>query len=243
MITGVQFEQELYTESRQGKMRRIQYGCSKEKQGVYMSDEVEKKLIEESNAEPFVPSEALQAAIDEAMLKIAQRAWEERYSKLGKMKKCQVHGFRHREFEFNNKGCEQVFTYHVKDEKGEYAQYREDEKGEMVPDYRTAVRPDEKATKEQLMGAATYAKKRFHPHYSKIKLLFIERTREVYDKLKFVHNLLGTPPATASRLQRARVIAARQIRKEREVRERAARRRADQSRRINRGLKLGRNRA
>ena len=208
-----------------------------------MTDELE-KIIEDTKqfpeAEPFVPSEELRAAVAKAITTLKDRPYSERHSELGKMIKCHVHGFRHREFEFGTKPCEQVFTYRGKNKHGKYAMYREDERGEEVPDYRTAVRPDEKPTKKQLIGAAQFAKKRFHPHYSRIKLMLIERTRVVYPQLKWTWNLIAAP---VSKLQRARVIAARQIRKEREIEDRQKRRRADQSRRINRGLRLGRNRA
>jgi hypothetical protein len=195
-----------------------------------------------------------------AMTELRGKSFSGRHPELGKMVNCQVHGWRHRQFEFNPTGCEQVFTHSVKDKDGrKYEQFREevvtDTEGEegpngevpkkitLVPDYRTAVPADSKPTMKQIVGAARVAKKRFHPHYSKIKLQFIERTRAVYDNLKFVWNLLDKPSAKASKLERARIIAARQLRKERELSDREYRRRRDQARRINRGLKLGRNRA
>ena len=179
-------------------------------------------------------SPELQAAVDSALTKIHDRSFSGRHPELGKMAKCQVCGLRHR---VNERKCEQVFTYRV----GDFEIFREEENEEtkeikLVPDYRTAVRPDEKPTKGQIIGRAAFAKKRFHPHLSKFNLLFVERTRVIYNQLKFVWNFLGTPAATASKLSRARVIAKRQLHKEREFREREIRRRQDLSRRINRGL-------
>lgn len=190
---------------------------------------------------------------------IRGRSFGARHPELGRMIKCQIHGFRHREFEFDPIAkCEQTFTYKVKDKNGRvYEQFREQiitdpdgtegpngevpKKVTLVPDLRTAISPDFKPTMKQVLGASRFVKKRFHPHFSKIKLQFIERTRVVYDQLKFVHNLLGTPAAGRSRLETARIIAARQLRKERELSDREIRRRQDQSRRVNRGLKVRRN--
>ena len=198
-----------------------------------------------------------------AQAEVRNKPYSQRHPEFGKMVNCQQHGFRHRQFEFKPvKGCEQVFTYTVKDKDGKpYQQFREeivtDENGQegpngevpkkvvLTPDYRTAASVDQKPTMKQMLGAAQFAKKRFHPHFSKIKLQFIERTRVVYDSLKFAgFNLLTTvvpnqPNIEKSKLQRARIIAARQIRKERELRDRAKRRQQDMSRRINRGLRVG----
>lgn len=171
------------------------------------------------------------------------RPFSERHPELGKMVNCAICGERHRQ---NERGCGQVFTYRV----GDYELFREDEKGELVPAYRTCVQPDEKPTPRQIVGRAAFTKKRFNPHPSKTKLLFIQRTREAFVKYGFY--LLDeksdkfkelTPPVQElvkkdfqEDLQRARVLAARQIRREREFSDREVRRRQDSSRRINRGL-------
>lgn len=186
-----------------------------------MNDELKK---------PFNVSEAVEAAkvTLDALKTIRNRSFSARHPELGKMVNCRICGTRHRE---NERKCVQVFTYRV----GNYEVFREDENGDLVPAYRTAVQPNEKPTMKQVMGRAAFAKKRFNPHPSKIKLQFIERTRKVFldlgfdidekDKEKFEKNL-----------QRARIVAARQIRKEREFSDREYRRRRDQARRINLGL-------
>lgn len=190
----------------------------------------EKEQVPELEAKSFVISAALQAALDDAQKTIGGRSFADRHPELGKMISCRICGTRHRE---NERKCVQVFTYRV----GNYEIFREDENGDLVPDYRTAVRPNEKPTAKQVTGRAAFAKKRFHPHPSKVKLQFIERTRKVFldlgfdidkkDKEKFEKNL-----------QRARVVAARQLRKKREFSGREYRRRRDQARRINLGLQV-----
>lgn len=211
--------------------------------GVYAID---MGLVPEVKEEPFVPTPELQAEIDSALKVLRNRPFSQRHPELGKMKNCQVCGIRHREGE---RKCEQKFTNVA----GKFEYFREEENkdGEtiLVPDLRTAIRPNEKPTKRQLNGAAYFHKKRIHPHPSKIKLQFIERVRLVFDTLKFA--LEKREEQTAEEfntqfqkdLHRARVVAARQIRKEREFNDRQLRRRRDEARRINNGLKLGRNRA
>jgi hypothetical protein len=174
---------------------------------------------------PFNVSAEVQKAIDAVMESITHRSYSERHPELGKMIKCQVCGTRHRK---NERNCKQVFTYSI----GDYEYFREDEKGEMVPDYRTCMRPDERATRAQVVGRQSFAKKRLKPHPSKVKLLLIEKTREIFTQLGF--SLDDKSENFRENLQRCRVLAARDIRMEREARERAARQRADQSRRINR---------
>jgi len=193
-------------------------------------------MSEEQNQAPeFITAPGLQEAIDAALAQIEGRSFSARRPELGKMVNCQVCGLRHR---VNERKCEQVFTYRV----GDFEYFREDENGVLVPDLRTAVHPDEKPTKKQVVGAAAFAKKRFHPHPSKVKLQFIERTRLVFETLGFAleRGEKQTPDEFNTEfqknLQRARVVAARQIRKEREFADREVRRRQDQSRRINRGF-------
>ena len=206
-------------------------------------------LVPEVTPAPFNVSEELQKAIDAATSAIEGRSFSERHPELGKMVNCQVCHRRHRQtnvaytapikgkiLPLHNK-CEQVFTYRV----GDYEYFRKDATGELVPDYRTAINPDANPTQKQVIGRAAFAKKRFHPHPSKIKLLFIERVRKVFETLGFA--LEKTKEQTDKEfqeqfqkdLQRARVVAARQLRKERRLSSRATRRMQDTSRRINRG--------
>jgi hypothetical protein len=127
--------------------------------------------------------------------------------------------------------CEQVFTHRVDHDNYELLKEKD---GQLVPDYRTATKEGERPTMKQLMGAAAFNKKRFHPHPSKIKLLLIDYTREAFTALGFP--LDDTAADFEKNLQRARVVAARRIRKERRLRTRATNRQADKSHRINRGL-------
>lgn len=211
-----------------------------------MSDElIPLEQVPEVEAKAFEVSEALQAAIAEATKAIGARSFSERHPELGKMVNCQVCGTRHR---LNERKCVQVFTYRMKD----YELLKETEDGKVVPDYRTCAPEGEKPTIKQIMGAATFARKRFHPHPSKIKLLLIQKTRAAFERLGF--ELVDdkseafkalTPDEKKLKveqfqknLQRSRVVAAREIRKERELSDREYRRRADQARRINRGFKV-----
>jgi hypothetical protein len=202
-----------------------------------MTDElIPLEQVPEVAAAAFNVSEELQKAIDSVTHDIKSRPFSERHPELGKMVNCQVCGTRHRK---NERKCEQVFTYRA----GDFEIYRMDEKtNELVPDYRTAVRPDEKPTKRQVMGTAAFAKKRIHPHPSKIKLQFIERTRKIFSELDFPLERAENEEVSdfkekfQKNLQRARILAAREIRAERELKDRAVRRRADKSRRINKGL-------
>lgn len=213
-------------------------------------------LIPEIAPTPFNISEEVQKAVNAALNSIEGRSFADRRPELGKMINCRVCGRRHRTVDstYNRKKksgikivgnvlgkCEQVFTYRT----GDYELYRKNEKGELVPDYRTAIRPEEKQTRNQLHGsprASNFSKPRFNPHPSKIKLLFVQRVREVFVKLGFA--LEKTEDQSKQEfqeqfqkdLQRARVVAARQIRKERRASNRATRRIRNESLRINRGL-------
>jgi hypothetical protein len=176
---------------------------------------------------PFEISAALQAALDDAKKIIEGRSFSDRHPELGKMVNCQVCGHRHR---VNERKCEQKFTFRV----GDYELFREDEKGKLVPDTRTAIRPNEKPTMKQMMGQAAFAKKRFKPHHSKIKLQFIERTRVIFQREGF--DVDSDKETFEKNLQHARVLAARELRKERRAARKEIHKRQDTSRRINRGL-------
>jgi hypothetical protein len=207
-----------------------------------MNDElIPLEPVEEVAPEPFVVSEALQAALNDAHKVIQGRTFADRHPELGKMFKCQVCGTRHRK---NERKCEQVFTYAVKDKEGRLYQQLREANGQLVPNYRTAVRPDENPTKKQIVGRAAFAKKRFHPHPSRIKLQFIERTRQVFEEMGFPlerrekEEIKDFKETFQKNLQRARVEAARRLRRERKLSDRAYRRRADEARRINHGFQV-----
>ena len=170
----------------------------------------------------------LNAAIADFNTQQYNRSFSERHPKLGKMIKCAICLYRHRA---NERGCGQVFTFRV----GDYEIFREDEKGDLVPAYRTCVQPDSKPTMKQIVGAAQFKKKRLKQHPNKGKLQFIERVRTVFE-YELTNYELGTEAQFDARLKRARVVARRQLHAERELRDRAVRRQQDQSRRINLGL-------
>jgi len=186
-------------------------------------------MTDELTPDPFVTTPELQAAIDAALAAVLNRPYAARNPQLGKMINCQVCRSRHRK---NEKQCEQVFTHRV--DHDNYELLRENDNGELVPDYRTCTKEGERPTMKQLMGASAFNKKRFHPHPSKIKLLLIEYTREAFTALGFP--LDNKAADFEKNLQRARVVAARRIRKERRLRTRATNRQRDKAKRINKGL-------
>lgn len=169
----------------------------------------------------------LNAAIADFNTQQYNRSFSQRHPELGRMVNCQVCSRRHRA---NERGCGQVFTFRV----GDYEIFREDEKGDLVPAYRTCVQPDSKPTMKQIVGAAQFKKKRWKQHPNKGKLQFIERVHTVFEGLTNFE--LGTEAQFDARLKRARVVAARQLRAERKLSAREVRRHQDQSRRINQGL-------
>jgi hypothetical protein len=176
--------------------------------------------------EPFAATPELKAAIEAAIKGIQSKSYSERHQELGKMIKCQVCGRRHRASELH----EQVFTYRVKD----YELFREDENGKLVPDFRTAIRPDENPTRRQVVGAAAFAKKRIKPHMSKVNLQFVERTRAVFQEMGF--SIDDEKEVFEKNLQRARVKAARRLRKEARAARRVANYRRELPGRIEHGL-------
>lgn len=183
----------------------------------------------------------LEKATDAALAAIRNRPFSVRHPELGKMVKCQICQTRHRK---NERKCGQVFTYRV----GDYELLKENEEGNLVPDYRTCAPEGERPTMRQVMGAAAFSKKRFHPHPSKVKLLFIQRVREAFaDAENFFKNNLNAIEDESLRekvqefydgqfeknLQRARVVAARVIRRQRYFSDGRIRRQHHLSRRIN----------
>jgi hypothetical protein len=189
-----------------------------------MSDEIVKVPEVEPEFKTTLTPEQLAAAEAE----VKSRPFSARNPELGRMIKCQVCGLRHRSVQ----KCEQKFTNRA----GDFEYFHEEEiDGEvkLVPTLRTAIPHDEKPTRKQIMGAAATHKKRFHPHHSKMKLLFIERTRKVFLALGF--NADCDKETFDKNLQRARVVAARQIRKERRQSSRRVRLEQRASRRANRG--------
>jgi hypothetical protein len=196
--------------------------------------------MSDEEMKPFEVSEELQKALDKTLTAIEGRSFSERNSGLGKMIKCQVCGTRHRQHE---RVCEQKFKYLYTEEE------TDDTTSEVTTTdfFATAIPTGKQPTKRQVVGAAAFAKKRFHPHHSKIKLQLIERVRVVFERLGFnlevkSEGTFEKPEESESQkqfqkdLHRARVVAARQLRKERRNATIATRKRQDISRRVNRGL-------
>jgi hypothetical protein len=124
----------------------------------------------EPQGEPFVTTPELQAAIDAALAAVLTRSYSGRNPALGKMVNCAVCRSRHREM---GAKCEQVFTHRV--DHDNYELLKENDKGELVPDYRTCAKEGERPTMKQLVGAAAFKKKRFHPHNGAARQLRKER--------------------------------------------------------------------
>lgn len=165
---------------------------------------------------PFVVSEELQKAIDTTLKTIEDRSFSGRHPELGKMIKCLVCGLRHR----SAIKCVQRFKeLHIEEDL---------ETGEKTTVYATAAQN----TRKGVLGAAAFAKKRFHPHLSRKKLLFVERVRQLFGEGTFDPE----SPEYQKALEHARKLALRQLR--REARQLAKQYRSQQhlSRRINRGL-------
>ena len=190
---------------------------------------------------PFEVSAELQAAVDSALGTIQGRSFSQRRPELGKMVNCKLCGRRQRQIQelrthnstdgvkraskfVGTVSCEQVFTYRA----GDYELFREEENKEtgevkLVPAYRTALQPDVKPKKRQVVGAAAFTKKRIKPHPSKLKLRLIEVTREVFAKKGF--------PLEGENFQldlaKARLIAGFRAEAERRYRNRDPRRRSN----------------
>jgi hypothetical protein len=127
--------------------------------------------------------------VEAAEKEVRGRPYSGRHPELGKMIKCQVHGRRHRQFEFGVP-CEQKFThtvngYQVFREEVVPATETEPETVKLVPDLRTAAPPDEKPTVKQIIGAAQFAKKRYNPHYSTLAQRLVQRTRQIFEAKGF----------------------------------------------------------
>lgn len=175
------------------------------------------------------PSPELEALVAETLEGIHGRSFSARNPELGKMFKCPGCGIRHR-----GKACEIKYKYlHTLEDL---------ETGEKTDVFATVPLPEqiERGLRQQppktrfpkaQFGAALVKGKRKHPHFSAVKLQFIETTRAVFQ---------GDPdPASdgyQDRLNKARKKAGRVIRKRSQVASDAIRRTQELSRRINRGF-------
>lgn len=182
---------------------------------------------DEINIKP--PSPELEALVAQTLEGIHGRSFSARNPELGKMIKCQVCKLRHR-------GAQCTPTY-------KYLHTLEDvETGEKTDIFATVPLPEqiERGLRQQppktrfpkaIMGAAMIKGKRKRPHFSAVKLQFIEITRNVFQ---------GDPdPASEGyqdRLNKARKKAGRVIRKRNRLAGNAIRRQQELSRRLNRGF-------
>ena len=147
-------------------------------------------------------------AVAKALEAIRKKSFAERHPELGKMLNCPVCSRRHRGAICAPK----------------YAQGRVGSMTEgidLIASQKTA---------RGVMGASRFAKKRFHPHPSKRKLQLVQRTQEMY--------FLNEPYFTDAQacMEESRDMAQRQLKKERNRKERRTQKIQQLSRRINAGL-------
>jgi hypothetical protein len=201
---------------------------------------------------PFVVTPELQTALDNAVAVIKNRPSGKRHP-FGRMINCQVCHRRHREVgettfverrdpvgkktttvEQVTTKCVQKFTNTVNG--FELLKEVEDADGNksLVPDLRTFGTDGERPTLKQIMGSKSVAGKRIKAHPSKMKLLFIMKTREAFTDLGF--DVDCDKETFSKNLQIARQEAARRIRADHKARKTARRSRSEHSRRINAGL-------
>lgn len=203
---------------------------------------------------PFVPSDALLAAAEEALTTIKNRPSAKRHP-FGRMINCQVCHRRHREVgettfverrdpvgkktttvEQITTKCVQKFTNTVNG--FELLKEVEDVDGNksIVSDLRTFGTDGERPTLKQVMGSKSVAGKRIKAHPSKMKLLFITKTREAFEDLGF--NVDCDKETFSKNLQLARLEAARRILADHKAAKSLKRFVSQHSRRINRGLEF-----
>jgi hypothetical protein len=209
---------------------------------------------------PFVASPELLEAAKAAVAAIEARPSAQRHP-MGKMINCLVCGERHREVghtafveKFDPTGkktvtveqittrCVQKFTSTYGNQHDGYQMLKEVEDADgnvsMVPALRTFGEDGERPTLKQVVGAPRkqgFSANRIKAHSSKMKLLFIERTREAFVDLGF--DIEETDRDKHSKnLQEAREEAARRIRADHKAAKSLKRFVAEHTRRINRGL-------
>lgn len=182
---------------------------------------------EEINIKP--PSPELEALVAETLEGIHGRSFSARNPELGKMFRCAGCNRRHR-----GSACEIKYKYlHTEEDL---------ETGEKTDIFATVPLPEqiERGLRQQppktrfpkaIMGAAMVKGRRKRPHFSAVKLQFIEITRKVFQ---------GDPDPESEgyqdRLNKARKKASRVIRKKNRVAGNAIRRQQELSRRLNRGF-------
>lgn len=205
----------------------------------------------------FVPSQELLDAAKNAVASIEARPSSQRHP-MGKMVKCPICLRRHREFgettfveKFDPTGkktvtveqittrCVQKFTSTYGNPRDGYQLLKEVEDAEgntqLVPALRTFGEDGTRPTIAQIVGRKVVAGKRIKVHPSKMKLLFIEKTREAFADLKF--DIEETDKEKHSKnLQAARELAAKRIRAAHKTAKTVRRAHTQHTRRINVGL-------
>jgi hypothetical protein len=149
----------------------------------------------------------LNKAVAEALEAIRSRSYSARHPELGKMIKCAVCQRRHRE----SLKCQLTYA----------TRYWTDDTSPMMAS-QTTIRG--------VMGAAHFARKRFHPHPNKRGLALVVRTQELFPQ----EEPFWDKPEEA--MKRARTLALRQLKAERRAARKIKVRQQDISRRINAGL-------
>lgn len=110
-----------------------------------------------------VVPEQVKKLVADALEAIKDRSYYGRNPEIGKMIKCPVHGFRHRD----TTKCEPKYAYSHTEE--------DVETGETTDVFR--VLPQK--TRNQVMGAAMFKGKRHKPHMSRRKLRFVQLVRDL----------------------------------------------------------------
>lgn len=193
-----------------------------------MSEE-QKPLVEDIEFKPV--TQEVTDLIEKALGDIRGRSFSGRNPELGKMIKCQVCSRRHRA-PLDKDGnpqttCEQRFVVkHYLQEFNEETQTW----GEEVP----VLAQTSQKTRNGVIGTKPFKGKRINPHPSKIKLLFVEKTRKAFEYLRF--DLDGPKEEVQANLHKARQLAAMWIRIERKLDTKDRNHMQQTSRRINRGL-------
>lgn len=154
---------------------------------------------------------ALNRAVANAVNAIRNRPYAQRHPEMGRMINCPVCLHRHRSI----RKCEP-----------HYAVGRWD----TAPEGEKKILMAAQNTRKGIFGVASVVKKRHHPHPNKKGLQLVERTRQLFPLSEPYYN----DPADA--MKEARTEAGRELRKEKEAKQKLARQQQQVSRQINRGL-------
>jgi len=161
----------------------------------------------------------VQKAIEHFRQEFKNRSFAGRHPELGKMIKCGVCNRRHRSSEV----CHQRFA------KERVKHQHLIRSGELTPPEGLT-----ELTKFQVLGRATFAKKRAKPHYSKKRLQLVQRTIELYPLHEGIWPSTETKSAEMVAMQVARREARAELEKKRHNKRSALQDIQHRSRKINR---------